>query len=128
MFGDWVFDKYHQANGKVTTTTRVLLWVALTDENHWQLKYDEVAPIPLTPEILEKNGFELKKDGWLWDFGNGYVFVGFCPIDGGVQHVEVCTYEQDTTDFRSIRYVHELQHALRLCKVEKDLLMEGGER
>jgi hypothetical protein len=51
---------------------------------------DMCVPIPLTPEILEKNGF-----------------------NGGLDRIHHC----------HIKYVHQLQHALRLAGVEKDVVV-----
>lgn len=79
-------------------------------------------PIPLTAEILEKNGFEGSptKDMYLhielWEQcqlkvelcqSEGlfvFVYTDKAPIDMYVNHILL-----------HIRYVHELQHALRLC-------------
>ena len=71
----------------------------------------EIAPIPLTPEILEKNGFS------------------------EYYHEDVLSYAQSCGDVIGIhiygtnglmeemyfKYVHELQHALRLCGIEKEI-------
>lgn len=61
-----------------------------------------MAPIPLTPEILEKNGIELS-------VGPGGLYQG--AISGVNCHIE----------FNIIKYVHELQNALRLCGIEKEI-------
>ena len=72
-----------------------------------------LSPIPLTPEILEKNGFfiDTYKDGYekFWVRGdfvfgiNGFTSVG-------------------RNNFK-IEYVHQLQHALRLCGIEKEIVL-----
>lgn len=72
-----------------------------------------VEPIPLTAEILEKNGFVYNAipfaDGWeqfgltLYRGGNGY------RIDCGINVSLI------------IDCVHQLQHALRLCGIEKEI-------
>ena len=72
-------------------------------------------PIPLTAEILEKNGFEcrgawclpgedlgLRQDGDSWGLLSYYA-------------------EYDALAFCHIKYVHELQHALHLCRIEKEI-------
>ena len=60
----------------------------------------EIAPIPLTSEILEKNG--VKDSGALsYEFYDGY-------------HVFLYA-EKRTVHAGALWFVHELQHALRLC-------------
>ena len=65
--------------------------------------FDErlVKPIPLTAEILEKNGFyETKLRYW---------------IDSRKKPISYHAYGNSTEVFGDALYVHELQHALRLC-------------
>lgn len=67
-------------------------------------EFDDIEPIPLTAEILEKNLF--KRDV----FHNEYYIYGtnFCVVEFDN------TYSYQGTDM-DLNYVHELQHALRLC-------------
>ena len=79
---------------------------------------DEIVGIPLTAEILEKNGFEptlapgerVWKDNsqevWLDNEGKNY----WANIKNGEFYFE-----------GYIEYIHELQHALRLCGIEKEI-------
>lgn len=90
-----------------------------------------IEPIPLTAEILEKNGFILNSDYDVWE-----TFVDEIKIIVGIYHPDFINieYEQHTPDgvnkgeISSICkvdgsniYVHELQHALRLCGIEKEI-------
>lgn len=80
----------------------------------------DLQPIPLTPEILEKNGFEKSEYGWYcnrkiddWEIK---IYIGrietFVKIDKGVYpHI-------NNTD---CRFLHQLQHALRSCGIEKEI-------
>ena len=73
-------------------------------------------PIPLTPEILEKNGFEKDPESgeliWTDDDVTEVVWVGtFLTIRGEYANAEFATW----------MFVHELQHALRLCGIEKEI-------
>ena len=67
---------------------------------------DEVVGIPLTEEILRDN-FPAPSDGLTW-----------FPDGGGFNcHTYVPDYEINA--FGHFKYVHELQHALRLCGIDK---------
>lgn len=66
----------------------------------------EINPIPLTPEILEKNGFRCYGDNWGY---GAFIFA----VRGEYFIGSVCC----ETFF--IKYVHKLQHALRLCGLEE---------
>lgn len=74
----------------------------------------ELYPIPLTTEILEKNGF-------MEDKAETYVKSYFFPVDKDNMSTRGFRLEVGNTTFyitdhtlMPIRYVHELQHALRL--------------
>lgn len=65
----------------------------------------EIEPIPLTEEIVIKNGLnepEFFKGYWLMVNKEGGFFIE--------DHVTMI-----------FRYVHELQHALKLCGINKDI-------
>lgn len=76
---------------------------------------DKIEGIPITTEILEKNGFVFDCD--FWTIAN--------PRYNNVRMVRYCSIDEDATDAflghwafdenYAIDFVHELQHALRLC-------------
>lgn len=92
---------------------------------------DRCEPIPITPEILEKNGFRLKEKGVLYTeyvSGDEHSIIEFgfykesihdidtvlnCELGfvGGLDRIHHC----------HVKYVHELQHALKLCGIEKEI-------
>ena len=85
-------------------------------------KLENIKPIPLTAEILEKNGFiKQAYDGWLISVDNGRgqieyrkdYFNGLLRIDYNKKPFSKLMIK--------VKYVHELQHALRLCNIEKDI-------
>lgn len=128
MLGDWV-----KCEGKPYRITQIgdILDMA-NDEKSWLAYPEEVSPIPLTLEILEKNGFEndfyeeesvadyhaIRLEGYTLKYKIGQIdgyLVTWC--NGGVNV---------TTDYngcvqKDISFVHELQHALRLCGIEKEI-------
>lgn len=85
--------------------------------NEVSFALNELTPIPLTPEILEKNGFRLQSDrselGKLdtyW-FGNELGAFRIHRLNNGDYQFGLV----------KIKNVHELQHALRLCGIEKEI-------
>ena len=93
-----------------------------------ELNYDEIQPIPLTSEILKKIGFKEQvldvmqldeyKDGKL------IYYIYWKYIDkkeGGYLKIASFTYEIGGFSRFHIKYVHELQHALRLCGIDKKI-------
>lgn len=99
-----------------------------------ELSLDDIKPIPLTAEILKKNGFyasEVSSHHIKYVCSTG-------PIDEFADIVLICGkdnkdkwrwdclelrihyYRGDIHQFK-INYVHELQHALRLCGIEKEI-------
>ena len=129
MLGDWVrfknSDLCHQVYAVQGKSVKI-------DKQYWN-KADKLQPIPITPEILEKNGFtwELvydKHKEFTWHDNEKYVSFRFygepiygvdtllrCELDfdGGVNKIHNC----------HITHVHELQHALRLCGIDKEILL-----
>ena len=78
--------------------------VGFTDKEGTWVDGSMILPIPLVPEILEKNGIKLQ-------IGPGGLYQG--TIEG----LNVKIY------FNIIEYVHELQHALRLCGIDKEIIL-----
>ena len=98
-------------------------------------------PIPLTKEILEKNGFKIvygfgysdKYPTLGWGYHNG--IHDYCSIDvtfydtpiNGVSHLVKINRNSasgdgiNTVHNCDIDYVHQLQHAIRLCGIEKEI-------
>lgn len=85
-------------------------------------------PIPITPEILEKNGmnpFDIdkltEKATAKWWHKGGDFFIKQYHFK---HHNFKPTYSfgcNNHTLIEGIEYVHELQHALKLCKIEKEI-------
>lgn len=122
MIGDWIV----KPSGYIRTIDRA----EFSNDAAW---FEDIKPIPLTPEILEKNGFdpetfltsEWEKEVYFKEFSScvvepddsgKYIFgttiywnkVGGdgSPIDWGTMYdSRIC----------NLQYVHELQHSLRIC-------------
>ena len=87
---------------------------------------DEIVGIPITPEILEKNGFEMESNGnyWFSDEDEG-LEITFSPkeknyTNGAYDYVDINKGCLSIIEL-PVSFVHELQHALRLCGIEKEI-------
>ena len=73
---------------------------------------DELDPIPLTPEILEKNGFEMREGTVVYAKNR----LALKPLDEGkgyqVYQVGLGSLRLFYVEVRFVKYVHELQHIL----------------
>jgi hypothetical protein len=74
---------------------------------------EDVKPIPLTLEILEKNGFTKHAYGFSFQY---------LKLDGNLRNDDT-VYFTITISGKDITidYVHQLQHALRLCGIKKEI-------
>lgn len=89
-------------------------------EEKFELK--DLRPIPLTLEILEKNGLEKDNHGRLYgeyfdEDINQDLEITFDSKTGEVWW----SYNWDEYRIIRLRYVHQLQHALKLCGIEKEI-------
>lgn len=107
MFGDWV--------EWMCNYCKVDLPLLMTEyQDNVDCRF--VKPIPLTAEILEKNGFERNEyNGCIFfSFPNGE----FSKRSGfGLEKRDDKYYITDHA-LMPMRYVHELQHVLRLCGLD----------
>ena len=99
-----------------------------------------LSPIPITKEILESNGFKVREGcttAWDWHSGETSVHISgdhTCPIGqtltiyvpGGTVGAAFSS-NRAISDLK-IRGIHELQHALRLCHVNKEIKIKWTRR
>ena len=106
MIGDWVLDRKKPAQ-----ITGIICDDFFETTLSPSVGGEYISPIPLTPEILEQNGFERVNGDYQDVF---YVYDGVeLLIDDVYTLFGQCKMQ--------IMYVHELQHALKLCRIEKDI-------
>ena len=82
----------------------------------------DISPLPITPEILEKNGFE-KRDNRTWhnaEIGCVIYRVGSKHWDIRL-HPETRKYRAVRMGIDNIKYIHQLQHAIRIAGAEKEI-------
>lgn len=137
MVGDWVqhTDPVHNGEKFVIEGLRVLRDVlggelCLIREKYCETTAIMVKPIPLTVEILERNGFypdsetsSIRHSGctvytMYEDNGDSVVSIDFKDGRFGLTEVYGCN---GVMTRKYIKYVHELQHALRLCGFKKEI-------
>lgn len=113
MTGDYL--SYHGQIIKVASITKKKVGYHIKD-NECRMHYArlcECKTIPLTKEILEKNGFVEK------DFYSELIVGDFrilCDLHN------VCVYHNEHVNLDiPIEYLHELQHAMRICGIEKTI-------
>lgn len=130
MIGDWVSYTEYEYYRKVSSIDPLMERVGLgyIDLNTFP-SYDycdihDVNPIPLTPEILEKNGWKQSKYetcSGLYEYKGEHLSHLMVKRSNGrwVAIVDGQDNVEETYDASYLRinifYVHELQHALRLC-------------
>ena len=106
--------------------------VGWSDKESVWVNADNVEPIPLTPEIFVKIGFiKDGSDGWVYihpdDSTFSYVDYKILWRTDYDNHLFIKKYKGSgtsaTLQIIDINYVHQLQHALRLCGIEKEIIL-----
>lgn len=131
MIGDWVtFKNAPKIPAKIwdiAGDNTAFAFIFTDIENSLDaISLDKIIGIPLTPEILEKNGFKIKDGITSWTYRTEKDDL----IDiFGVRDYHLSINIEDThgpgKGYRwllrdlTIHFVHELQHALKLCGIEK---------
>lgn len=126
MVGDWVHYKMDLGKDGIFEEDIKINNIHGCDVNCKVIDYEMISgmrlsncyPIPLTPKLLEKNGFKYHKttDLWMW----------YEPSKRPV-HLDMYTKKGWRLQINcncipcECKYVHQLQHALRLCGIEKEI-------
>ncbi len=146
--GDWVRHTFYEENVRIVRiygdSERVL---AEKGKLSISCHLNHFESIPLTPEILEKNGFRYphkdKKSGnytgtyfcnpvpsknhYLGDFAEVWIHNDYCEANIFTTAKPKRAYPQCDYDFKletyGYKYVHELQHYLRLMHIEKEIIL-----
>lgn len=129
MIGDWVlYDEEYYRVSELCYNDKV---ITLIQENKYSTteafaSENLVTPIPLTEEILKKNGFEKsnnvsdtqpydKDEEGNMHYSYNNKFWGWFQPNGAL------CIPANALGFLEFKYVHELQHVLRLCKIDKEI-------
>ena len=111
MVNDWVayqygtpIQIYSTGDNGAYANTGDTLWVF--EDNEYKPQ-----PIPLTPEILEKNGWKETEYWHEYEDGNTIIQYSLSNIWGIINGIEIEHFKCE--------YVHQLQHLLRLCGLDE---------
>lgn len=96
-------------------------------QEEYFIKVNNIQPIPITEEIMEKNEFTCDSNvgkiherndtkGIEWDATYSF-FTGMLKLRNKK------AYPEPHKIVVSCFYIHELQHALRLCGIEKEIIL-----
>ena len=114
--GDWVRwkvdDKTYDMQVSGVTDRRIY---GLHDGIEYSMLLTQICPIPITAEILEKNGFERLLERDLFYHSESGLEVAF--EDGEWKH----TINIHEYTIHTISGVHHIQHLLRLYGCEKEI-------
>lgn len=116
MLGDWI--KMNNGYAKVTAIDTHKIY--FLDKLGTGIAYC-AEPIPLTAEILEKNGFESysHESNLIWGIktAEGHWVLAYMDY--------YWSFTMDCTIYRRIKiqYVHELQHTLKICNIDKEIVL-----
>ena len=131
MIGDWVMIKDYPMDFQPEKMTA----------NHFVRSLCEFEAIPLTKEFLLNNGFTFFPIESFYGYGTFELITEHCLLRYSNKHNDIKIYKaciggidpESTNCIRIndryeincgkflIRYVHELQHILKLCKIDLEL-------
>lgn len=131
MVGDWLQDSFGNI-GQVYRLDPGRVHLRLLQERPQDEEYivHDIEPIPLTPEILKKNGFvnsyidlSLNKDSV---YKYNHFYTGNSVIVDMESNKLIVKYENDiwmNLPYNRTIYVHELQHVLKHCGINKEIMV-----
>lgn len=136
MIEDWLQDSFGNI-GQVYRLDPGRVHLRLLQERPQDEEYivHDIEPIPLTPEILEKNGFTLEnkvKHPARYIYNISYsnsVIVDFDCYNNGRGAMKCILAGVGLVSNSFIRiygkdiYVHQLQHALKACGISKEIVV-----
>lgn len=123
MIGDWVTYK-GSTPCKILSITPSFVRIANEKTNTIITSdFEDISPLPLTTEILEKNGWDVEDACYAkYNLPDAYSSLEFYFHESrlrkwweGVDEWDNHNKVRDITFQCHCSYVHELQHALRLC-------------
>lgn len=130
MIGDWVKQKH---SGLLLKVCAIEPPYVRADGEDGQFHEDTIEPISVTEEMLEKNGFTKRKDvQWVIEkkrivgccgqtCGNTNPMVYVIWVDKG--YMGIVNYHPEATITKAGSHVHKLQQCIRLCGIDKEIVL-----
>ena len=117
--GDWV--RYRDREWEVCSIYQFTEEVGLFRKDSQICEsIEDIESIPITAEILEKNGFVKNGEYNEWSTGN-WEDIPFIGISLSRPSMRIKNLGTDIFLDNKVVYVHDLQHALRLAGVDKEI-------
>lgn len=133
MIGDWVLYGQRFAIIKELYNGNVTILCSINGQNEYVIEtYDNIEPIPLTAEILEKNGFIANKHVYPYPYyeyinEEDKLKVGFAfPQGNRTSYKKPWIYidsENCFIEHLPCIFVHQLQQILILSRIEKEIVL-----
>ena len=110
QYGDWCCDK-HGFPMQITNVGEDYAYATFegNEGDPWEFndKDDQPQPIPLTPEMLVKNGWKETEYWHEYKDGNTIIQCSLHKIWGIINEIEIEHFKCE--------YIHQYQHLFRLC-------------
>ena len=134
MIGDWIIRRGVPEEPMRLYDMKASVGIAYLDQDGRGVteKFENIEPIPLTSEILEKNGFKRLQDTYLFNITTNQFGVNLWLEIGPDSWIENNKIYIDSLkgDFNypmltmtTCKYVHEFQHLLKLYEIKKDIVL-----
>ena len=125
MLGDWVYFEDKPIKIKNIYEEEINLkfnnFSGLVDDS---IHESYISPIPLTTEILEKNSFLEVEAIEYPSHRVGISFVYRNTFEGLRIFVQnACTGGPTCTMIKTCKYVHEVQHMIKMCDIERTFVL-----
>jgi len=133
MIGDWLNVSKLNKPVRVGAVYRTMIVPNPDDDDvHASIGDEYLEPIKLTPEILEKNGWkhEFDKTDYMVKYDLGKEGKNCWMMWAIKEHNLDIQRQDENLDMYNLKvsrvvipcdYVHELQHALKLCEIKKEI-------
>lgn len=117
MLGNWVIC-YHPSRQKSFEKVSIDLLHTMQEQEYGHIKEDSplfriVEPIPITHEILKKNGFIRINAAVITYKLTEYLYWTPRGLEHELSEIPIC----------HLNYIHELQNTLKLCKSDKEITL-----
>ena len=123
MIGDWVIRKSVPEEPMCVCDIKASAGIVYLDQDGCGVteKIENIEPISLTKEILYKNGFE--GDVYLWINVGDEKTLEYYPFEHRLSLWYGKEKNQEILFKCHCFYVHEFQHALKMCGIEKEIVL-----